>query len=150
MDLEQCILFRGLEPGITAKIRRLAKVRNCPCGETLFYEGDPATDLYILKDGRVELTYTLPQDPDTELLITNIGPGENFAWSALAQGETLSSHARAVLDSSAYTIPLDELHEIFLEHPQAGYEVMTILAQQILRRLRETRKELRWLHQGAR
>ena len=94
--------------------------------------------------------YTLPQDPSTEIRITQVAPGETFAWSALALGETLSARARAMVDSSAYIIPAAGLHSLFREQPRAGYLVMTRLSQQILTRLRETRKELRWLHQGAR
>lgn len=150
MDLEQSALFNGLSKDVLARIQRLARVQNFARGETLFNEGDPAEDLYILHTGRVELTYTLPQDPTTEIRITQIDPGENFAWSALAHGKTLSSHARAMVDSGAFIIPVTELHALFLEFPRAGYQVMTRLAHQILTRLRETRKELRWLHQGAR
>lgn len=150
MDLEHALLFRDLPRSLTASIRSLARVRQYAKDDTLFLEGDPADEIYVLRDGRVELTYTLPQDPLTEILITHIEPGENFAWSALAQGETLSSRARALEDSSTYTIPVETLHAFFAEHPGVGYQVMTILAQQILRRLRETRKELRWLHQGVR
>ncbi|MBI4605633.1 MAG: cyclic nucleotide-binding domain-containing protein [Planctomycetes bacterium] len=150
MELEHCVLFRGLSRDVNARIRSLARIQRYARDETLFLEGDPATDIYVLKDGRVELTYTLPQDPTSEILIAHVHPGENFAWSALARGETLSSRARALVDSNVYAIALEELHALFLEHPEAGYQVMTILAQQILRRLRDTRKELRWLHQGVR
>lgn len=149
MELEQSFLFRGLPREVNAEIRGFAQVREFAQDDTLFQEGDPADEIYVLRDGRVELTYTLPQDQTAEMLITRIGPGENFAWSALAGGETMSSRARALSASSAFTIPLEGLHGLFLKHPEAGYQVMTILAQQILKRLRETRKELRWLHQGV-
>jgi CRP-like cAMP-binding protein len=150
VDLERSALFIGLSGDVVGKIKRLVRVQSYAQDESLFYEGDPADDLYILRTGRVELTYTLPQDATTEIRITQIDPGENFAWSSLAQGKTLSSHARAMVDSSAHILPVADLHALFLEHPRSGYEVMSRLAQQILTRLRETRKELRWLHQGAR
>ena len=150
MELEHSLLFRDLPRPLAARVRSLAGIRHFAKDETLFLEGDPANEIYVLREGRVELTYTLPQDPLAEILISNIEPGENFAWSALARGETLSSRARAMTDSCAFTIALEDLQAFFAEHPEAGYHVMTILAQQILRRLRETRKELRWLHQGVR
>src|SRR5262245_23161046 len=109
VDLEHSLLFRGLSRSLAARIRSLAKLRQFAKDDTLFLEGDPADEIYVLRDGRVELTYTLPQDPLAEILITHIGPGENFAWSALAQGETLSSRARALEDSNAYTIPIETL-----------------------------------------
>jgi CRP/FNR family transcriptional regulator, cyclic AMP receptor protein len=150
VEIAQATLFLDLSGDVIARVRDLARVHEYAAGETIFNEGDPADDIYILREGFVELTYTLPQDPSTEIRITRISPGETFAWSALAKGGTLSSHARALVASSAYTIPADRLHAFFAERPEAGYEVMTRLAQQILARLRETRKELRWLHHGAR
>jgi CRP-like cAMP-binding protein len=150
VEIENATLFGGLPADVLAKVRELARVRDYAAGETIFNEGDPTEDIYILREGSVELTYTLPQDPTTEIRITRVAPGETFAWSALAKGGTLSSHAKALVPSSAYTIPADRLHALFAQHAEAGYEVMTRLAQQILARLRETRKELRWLHHGAR
>ena len=47
-------------------------------------------------------------------------------------------------------VPGRKLHALFYEYPFAGYQVMTRLSRQIFTRLRETRKELRWLHQSAR
>jgi len=150
VQLEGTELFGGLSPDFLARVKGLAKVCNFSANESIFYEGDPAENIFLLREGKVELTYSLPQDPTTEIRITHILPGGNFAWSALAKGETLSSHARALADSTAFKIPAAALHTLFREFPDAGYEVMTRLAQQILERLRETRKELRWLHQGAR
>ena len=150
MELEQSNLFAGLPTEILAKIRQLARVHNYLGNDVIFPEGQPAEDLYILRDGRVLLTYTLPQDPTTEIRIAQVQPGETFAWSALAQEEKLSARARALDDSSAYVISAKALHSLFHEYPAAGYEVMTRLAGQILQRLRQTRRELRWLHHGAR
>lgn len=150
MELHQAALFRGLPDDFMKSLCRMARLSTYSRDETLFYEGDPATDLYVLKEGRIELTFTLPQDPTTEIRITQISPGENFAWSSLAQGETLSSHARAIEDSTAFVIPATALHAELRDHAQTGYEVMKRLSQQILSRLRDTRRELRWLHHGAR
>ena len=150
MELEDTALFRGIDPAVLAKIREIARVRNYLGNEIIVREGDPAADFYILRDGKVLLTFTLPQDPDTEIRIAHVGPGETFAWAALAREQTLSAQARALDDSSVYIIPSKDLHAIFLTHPSAGYEVMTRLADRILSRLRQTRVELRWLYQGAR
>jgi len=150
VELEQAALFQGLPAEVLAKIRQLAKVRNYLGNEVIFSEGDPAADFYILRDGKVLLTFTMPHDPATEIRIAQVEPGETFAWAALAREDTLSSKAVALDDSSAYILPARDLHAVLREYPTAGYEVMTRLADRILSRLRQTRKELRWLHHGAR
>jgi len=150
VELQDAVLFAEIPHDIIAQVVSLARVVDFGRDETIFNEGDPALDIYILRDGKVELTYTLPQDSTTEIRISSVCPGQTFAWSALVGGGTLSAHARALEPSSAFLLPAAELHAIFLEHPIEGYEVMRRLAQQILQRLRDTRRELRWLHQGAR
>jgi CRP-like cAMP-binding protein len=150
MDLERATLFSGVSKEVQEAIACLARISEYACGATIFVENDPAVDIYILREGEVELSYTLPQDPSSEIRIARISPGETFAWSALARGETLSAHARALVASSAFIIPADRLHGLLAQHPAAGYEIMTRLSGQILERLRVTRRELRWLHQGAR
>jgi CRP-like cAMP-binding protein len=150
VDLELATLFRGLPKDVLAKVNAIAKVSEFKESEVIFREGEPARDLYILCEGKVDLTYTLPNDPESDIRITQVTPGEVFAWSALAKGDTMSAQARAHIPSSAFMIPAAELHDIFREHPYAGYEVMTRLAQGLLARLRQTRRELRWAHLAAR
>lgn len=150
MRLKDVQLFQGLSDDFIRDVEGIARVRSFERDSILFQEGDPATDIFILKKGRVELTYTLPQDPTMEIRIADLTPGDNFAWSALVMGETLSSCAHALTDVEAYTIPAGPLHELFEARAGDGLKVMKRLANQILSRLRQTRVELRWLHQGAR
>ena len=150
MDLNHVTLFRGLIQDALEKIHSLAKVSEFKPGQQIFAEDEPAVDLYILSEGKVELSYTLPNDPETDIRIAEISPGQVFAWSALAMGDTLSAKACAAVPSSAYIIPAEPLHGILREHSDAGYEVMTRLSQQILARLRQTRLDLRWTHVAAR
>jgi CRP-like cAMP-binding protein len=150
VDLNQVTLFRGLRSQVLEKIRVLAEVRDFEPGAQIFAEDEPAVDLYILSEGKVELSYTLPNDPNTDIRITEVAPGDVFAWSALARGDTLSAKATAIITSSAYIIPAEPLHGIFAENSDVGYAVMTRLAQQLLARLRRTRLDLRWSHLAAR
>lgn len=150
MELEQAALFSNLSRDVITRIETMARVEFFCEDETIFSEGDVAKDLFVVRSGEVELTYTLPQDAATAIRITHVSPGEDFAWASLAQGETLSSRARAVVATSVFVIPARKLHGLFYEYPFAGYQVMSRLSQEIFNRLRETRKELRWLHQSAR
>src|SRR5262245_39721593 len=79
VQLEATELFSGLSQDFLGRVRHLAEVCKYSSDESIFYEGDPAEDIFILREGKVELTYSLPQDPTTEIRITHILPGENFA-----------------------------------------------------------------------
>ena len=95
VNLENSLLFQGLPRDVLARIEDLARVDEFKSGERIFREGEPAVDLYILREGKVELTYTLPNDPDTDIRINDVSPGEVFAWSALAKGDTAAAKQQA-------------------------------------------------------
>lgn len=145
VPLEESALFKGLSPAVLARIRGLAKEERFENGATIFAEGDPADDLYILGEGEVELSYVIPSNSPVTIRITRIEPGETFGWSALTGAERLTAHARALSETSAYLIHARKLIEILDSEPQSGYLVMTRLAQLIAKRLRDTRNELRWI-----
>ncbi len=138
-------LFEGLPVDVVKKINELAVERKYPSGSTIFSEGDPARDLYILGQGEVELTYVLHCRSPVTMRIARVLPGEVFAWSALAQNEKLTADARALADSTAYLIPADKLLEIMEGDHSVGYKIMARLSQLIAKRLRDTRTELRWI-----
>ncbi len=142
---ESCTLFQGLPATVLEEIGKLVVEREYPADATIFVEGDPAVELCILASGEVELDYTLPGRSDVILRITQVSPGEMFAWSALAGNATLTARARALETSRIYNIPVTPLQEILHAHPEAGYQVMTRLTELVASRLRDTREQLRWL-----
>jgi len=145
VELEQCVLFRGLPEGILGEIHGLATEREIAAETTIFCEGDPALELHILAAGEVELDYTLPNNPSIILPITRVTPGEVFAWSALANNRTLTARARTLSPCRVHVVPAAPLREILAAHPEAGYEVMSRLTELVASRLRDTRMQLRWL-----
>ena len=145
VELEDCSLFTGLPSDVLERIRGLVREREFKENTTIFSEGDPAEELFILVSGEVELDYTLPNQPGTTLKITRIAPGEVFAWSALAGAGRLSAKGRTLKKSRVYTIPGPGLCEILESRPAAGYLVMSRLTALVASRLRDTRLQLRWL-----
>jgi toluene monooxygenase system ferredoxin subunit len=143
--LEHCGLFTGLPPGVLERIQAFVCVREFDENATIFNEGDPAEELFLLASGEVELDYTLPSQPDTVLKITRVAPGEVFAWSALAGLSQLSAKARTLKKSCVYAISGSDLREIFKSSPEAGYLVMSRLTAVVASRLLDSRLQLRWL-----
>ncbi len=143
--LENCGLFTDLPSGVLERIRGLVCEREFEENTTIFNEGDPAEELYLLASGEVELDYTLPNQPDTVLKITRVAPGEVFAWSALAGLSRLSAKARTLQKSRVYAISGSDLREIFKSSPEAGYLVMSRLTAVVASRLLDSRLQLRWL-----
>jgi CRP-like cAMP-binding protein len=149
VGLENCGLFQGLPPELLRRIKEMASEREFPASTTIFSEGEPAAELLILRSGKVQLDYTLPNDPSIKLPITDIRPGDVFAWSALANKRRFTARARTVVDSGIHAIPAAPLREMLAGRPEVGYVVMQRLAALIASRLHETRLQLRWLQPGA-
>ena len=146
VNWENSEFFSNAIPHAISQIKACVKEESYTALQPIFLEGDAATDLYILKSGEVELTYTLPTRQDTDVRITMIRPGELFAWSALTGGTTLTAKAFAVEESEVFTIPAKELRKIMDKSPEFGYQIMNRLAQLIAGRLKDTRTQLQWLN----
>lgn len=145
MELEQSVLFRGLPRDVLDALTRLATLRDHLGNEIILREGDPAKEVFVVRDGKVLLTCGLPRDTATRVHIAQLDPGESFGWAAILGHDAATAEARALDDSSVYALPAKELREILSRHPAAGFEVMTRLAECLMIRLRRTRKDLRWL-----
>ena len=139
-----CWLFEGLAPAVLERIESITVRERFPSGESIFAEGDPANDLFILGEGEVELSYVLQGRSPVTLRIAHIRPGDVFGWSALARNEKLTADAQTNADSVVWRIPVGPVLEIMDADPAVGYLVMTRLVQLVARRLRDTRSEMRW------
>jgi CRP/FNR family cyclic AMP-dependent transcriptional regulator len=101
-----------------------APVRSFKAGETIFRQGDPAEELYIVKSGKVEIRLgnrlldTLP-----ELSI--------FGEMALIDHRPRSATAVAATDATV--VPVSEKQFLFLvsRTPHFALNVMRVLAQRL-------------------
>jgi len=148
LDIARCALFEGIPQEQLAEIASLCRTVRFSKGTTIFREADQADQVFILRSGKVDLTFTLPgKAKGTRVPIRTILPGELFAWSPLVGGEPLSAQADAVEDCEACCIQASELRKLLDAHPEVGYWVMSRLAELIAQRLRDTRAQLRWVMQ---
>jgi CRP-like cAMP-binding protein len=149
VSIEDCALFSDLPSATLDRIRSVTVERHYGDGETIFHEGDDAVELFILASGRVELSYTLPNDATISLPITKVAPGDLFAWSAAVGGKRLSAKAHTSGESVVYAIPADRFEEVCDADPVSGLRLMRRLAALARTRLSDTRIQLRWLQSYA-
>lgn len=146
VDWEHSEFFvNSASAGALGQLKNVIRERAFVAHESIFDEGDAANDVYILKSGQVELTFTLPTHRETAVRITEVHPGQLFAWSALTGGPHLTARASALEDSEAFVIPADKLRKIMDAHPDFGYVLMNRLAALVAQRLADTRTQLQWL-----
>jgi CRP/FNR family transcriptional regulator, cyclic AMP receptor protein len=123
-------------PGNEAQARLLSRYgRRFSAGTVLFRDGDPATEAFLLQDGRVRL---LKQAGRMERSLRVVRPGDLFGESALLRGAARSSTAVALDD--VVTLAFD--HATFEQVLATSPEVAGRVLNQLIRRMRDAEDQI--------
>ncbi|MGQ9681819.1 MAG: Crp/Fnr family transcriptional regulator [Anaerolineae bacterium] len=132
--------FSGLDEERLVFLAKAAREESVAPGEYFFQDGDTLNNLYILVDGEVVITATLPAQK-REIVLSTISPGEVFAWSALVPPYQATSAAKAVSPCRVIALDCAPLRARFDEDCALGYVIMARLAQVMRDRIRAMRME---------
>jgi CRP/FNR family transcriptional regulator, cyclic AMP receptor protein len=125
-------LFSTLDPDDLGKLASLARPQRCSRNQVIFREGDEASELYVVRSGRIAIA---KQSPDgRESLVALMESGDLFGEMALFDEEPRSAQARALEGSELLAVPFAPIRAMFRERPELLWEVVALLA----RRLRTT------------
>jgi CRP-like cAMP-binding protein len=109
--------------------------RRFSAGATLYYAGAPATELYLIGEGRVQL---IKRARGVEHNIGLYGAEELVGEEALLPGAHRTATAQAIETTSALVIESDMFRALVRRRPELGERVM----QQLVRRLQRTEEHL--------
>jgi CRP/FNR family transcriptional regulator, cyclic AMP receptor protein len=109
-------------------------------GETVSREDDPATHLYFLSQGMMDVVIQLPGGKPVSAL--TIRPGEMFGWSGLVKPYRYTSSAIAKEASVVITLEASVVKKLFQKNTELGFKMMEEIASTATARLRDTRKQL--------
>jgi CRP/FNR family cyclic AMP-dependent transcriptional regulator len=123
-------------PGNEAQARLVSRYgRRFSAGTVLFRDGEPATEAFLLQDGRVRL---LKQAGRMERSLRVVRPGDLFGESALLRGAARSSTAVALDD--VVTLAFD--HATFEQVLATSPEVAGRVLNQLIRRMRDAEDQI--------
>jgi CRP-like cAMP-binding protein len=142
--LKSFSLFSGLSETEIGGIAQLCKERAYENGSVIFTIGGWATDVYLLKTGKVDIQIEF-KIYDYEIMTTvyTVGKGEIFGWSALVPPHRLTASARCEGKTDVIMINGKELNEFLEENRRIGYVVMRNMSALISSRLASTTIALR-------
>jgi CRP/FNR family cyclic AMP-dependent transcriptional regulator len=108
-------------------------------GNFIFHEGDELSNLYIVVEGAVGIVLEKRGKGDT--VISAVGPGHVFAWSALVSPHLATASAKAL--TSCWLIGFDrkKLMQAFQKDCRFGYRIMQKIVQISRDRLLDARIE---------
>ena len=140
--LSLCYLFRGLSESQLHRLSAVAKEVQIQKGQLLMHEGERAEELFVVKEGAVELLSKVEDGFELPIAILR-NPGSCTGTSALVAPYVYSLSARCAEEGTMLVIKRVDLQKLIMEDCGLGFTVMTNLAQHLLDRLKETRQELK-------
>jgi CRP-like cAMP-binding protein len=128
--LLQCSLLDSMSPLQRNAFIKLCHKREFQKNEFLFHQGDPASGLYIVESGSVNLFI-----PDAESSQITIKPYQSFAEFSLTSEVKRSYSAQCLENSTLYGFFKSDFDVLKKRHPDIGiklYEAIVQLGTQLL------------------
>ena len=104
----------------------------------IFRQGDASTCLYLVLDGSVSVVVDDESDPEQEMVVSYLNPGDFVGEMGLFGEEFRTANLIARTDCELARISYDRFHQVRSEFPDLLYA----LASQIGHRLRSTTRKL--------
>lgn len=134
-------LFGLLTPKEMERLSNVSGVVKLGKGERVYSEGIPASHLFVVLKGKVELSR--PAKGGLSLLVDEVGEGGVFGVSSLTGGERYLLNAQCVEDSEVLKVESQTLRRILDENPVIGYDVQRMISQIFFKRYVNAMEKLR-------
>lgn len=140
IDLSGSSDLRHLGEAQRNSLAEQATVEEYGKGDYVFSEGEPASTVCFVIEGRIDLEVQTMRG--TPVVLDVLGPGDLLGWSAcLGTGSaTASSHCQSAV--RLIKIEGEVLRNVLKDDADKGLLVMMEIAKTIARRLRESRTRL--------
>lgn len=139
------ILYRLLgdvDPAALQMLQSRLHWRRLADGEMLMRQGDPATSMYIVVNGRLQVVreevadHGLGEHGPLERVLDEVGAGVTIGEAALLNDDVRSATVYAIRDTDVVEMTREVFNDLVRDHPQ----VMTEIARLILTRLQRTQR----------
>jgi CRP-like cAMP-binding protein len=132
--------FAGLEMEQINFLAMAAEEVEIPAGDYIFREGDEVDYFYVVQQGSVGIVLDVPAQHQ-ETVVSNLGPGDVFAWSGLVSPHKATASAKALTPATLLSFDFNQISEHFTEDWHFGY-LMLLKATEVMRdRLHDMRIE---------
>lgn len=150
--LRRHTFFSGLSSDQLTMLAKAADELTMEDGSYLFHEGENLHSLYLVLEGRIAITLTLPEVgsraiipmPNAQLrevVVSTVGAGAVFAWSALVPPYLATSNGKVEGRSRLIALDCRDLRESFEHDPYFGYLMLVKVAQVARDRLQDLHYE---------
>ncbi len=134
--LETFDIFKKLDDEHLTVIHQHCEMKEYERGGRLFKEGDEATHLWIVFEGKVDLRFELPsgrspEDYKENTTVSSVTAQKSVAnilgWSCFVPPHKMRLSAYCTRDCKIVRMEKDMLLKLFEKHPKMGYQIMSYL-----------------------
>lgn len=125
--LEGAVFFRDLSPTHRNGLRRIIKDVEYKSGQSIYLPGDPSDALYLLKEGKVKLSYL--DESGKRLTLFILQSGQLFGEMALSEGRTRNLMAETLTDVTLCMFHRVDFIEFLNAYPELALKVIKLMGQ---------------------
>ena len=142
MQLPSCYLFQNLSAPQMDSLTAITVEEQFQKGKWLFHKDQQADKIYLVKTGAVELLIKV--EDTIEIPIAIIRPDNGCVGiGTLVEPFRYTLSARCAADCTLLAVKREALQDLMCKDHEMGCIILKNLAQKLLARLTETRKELK-------
>lgn len=135
-QLREVGLFGALSDEFLEHLARTLTVQRVGAGETVFREGDPAREMYVVLEGEIEVLKKSRRGRETRVAI--LGPNDAFGEMSIIDMQPRSATVRALGPARLLRISTEEMDALY-RHDLKSYTLIVLnIARDLSRRLRVT------------
>ena len=129
-------LFKSVPPSQMGALEKRLVEKRYAKGQPIFLEGDPATHVWFVKEGRVKAVKHMPQGRD--LTICTMGQNHMFGTCCSFSAEHYPCNALAETDTTVVCLAMNDFVDLMRKHPDISRELVAHLSAR-LRRMQDMR-----------
>ncbi len=144
MDLQllrKIPLFSTLSTEQLRKIAAITAERQVPVGKFVFKDEEPGDEMFLIVEGRVRISKTVPGIGEEALMI--LDPGSYFGEMAIIDEAPRSADARAHTSVTLRVIKKEALDELMFVDKDLAYELLWNFVRTLSTRLRDSNEKIK-------
>lgn len=123
--LKHIRLFDGVSPSEMQEMERITRMEEVKKRQPLYLPGDPSSNVYLLKKGRVKIANTAPNGKEVTFDI--LEPGEVFGELDVLEDAPRSTSAETLDDAVICVIPRKDFDQYLAMHPTVMFKLTKLI-----------------------
>lgn len=139
--LKQAAIFQDLDDGELARVAEVCREQTFTQGQYVFKEGEPGNRLFIISEGEVRISRSIPGSGEEALAV--LKAGACFGEMAIFDRSERSTDAIANTGCTLFTIARSDFELLLDFNRDVAYKVLWAVVRLLCARLRVSNDNLR-------